>query len=89
MKIKQPSIYYEEDANGLTSGLPFMNIQKGDNIPGVLFIAAAFDSDELVEGSENEVVKDVVFQSFYNSELLRNKLDEDTFDKVRVALGLK
>ena len=88
-KFSQPSIYYEETADGLTNGFPFMNIEKGRNSPAVLFIASVFDSEELVEGSESETVKDVFVQSYYSSTLLKEKLDKETFDKVRETLGLK
>lgn len=89
MRIKQPSIYYEEDANGLTNGFPFMNIEKDQNSPGVLFIASVFDSEDIVEGSEGETVKDVVIQSYYNSELLKEKLGLESYNMIREKIGLK
>ena len=42
-----------------------------------------FDSEDLVEGSETEKIKDVVVQSYYNSDFLRENLDEETYQKVR------
>lgn len=81
--IKQPSIYYEETHEGLTSGFPFMQIDKGQSSPGVLFIASVFDSEDLVEESDTETIKDVVVQSYYNSEFLKEHLDEETYQKVR------
>lgn len=88
-KFSQPSIYYEESPEGLTNGFPFMNIEKGKNAPAVLFIASVYDSEELVEGTSDETVKDVFIQSYYSSTLLKDRLDEDTFNKVRESLGLK
>jgi len=87
--IKQPSIYYEETHEGLTSGFPFMQIDKGESTPGVLFIASVFDSEDLVEGSDTETVKDVVIQSYYNSDFLKEHLDEETYRKVRDTIYLK
>ena len=81
--IKQPSIYYEENHDGLTNGFPFMQIDRGQSSPGVLFIASVFDSEDLVEGSDTETIKDVVVQSYYNSDFLKENLDEETYQKVR------
>jgi hypothetical protein len=89
MSFKQPGIYYEESPDGLTNGLPFMHIEEGTSIPSVLFMGAVFDTDEEVEGSETgEKVKEVVLQSYYSSEALREKLDEETYQKIKIALGL-
>ena len=66
-----------------------MNIEKDQNSPGVLFIASVFDSEDIVEGSEGETVKDVVIQSYYNSELLKEKLGLESYNMIREKIGLK
>ena len=87
--FKQPEIYYEENANGLTNGLPFMHIEDKKTVPSVLFLGAVFDTDEIVEGTETEeTVKEVVLQSYYNSESIKNVLGEEDYNKLKVALGL-
>ena len=89
MSFKQPEIYYEESHEGITNGLPFFHVSSGSKIPTVFFIGSVFDTDELVEGTETgEKVKEVVVQSYYNSQALKESLDEETYFKVKKALGL-
>lgn len=86
----KPEIFYEDysrddESQSLTSGLPFINVPKEHNMPGVLFICEARDiSDE-----DNELEKEIIVHSYYNSLELKDKLDEETYDKVRIAIGLK
>ena len=86
----KPEIYYEDysygdESKSLTSGLPFINVPEERSMPGVLFICEARD----ISGEDNELEKEIVVHSYYNSLALKDKLDEETYDKVRVAIGLK
>ena len=87
--IQQPEIFYEEDAQGLSNGLPFMKMNKNNTVPKVLFIGACSETDELVEGTETgETVTEIVMQSYYNSEALKMALTEDEYTRVKRKLGL-
>ncbi len=86
----KPEIYYEDysygdESKSLTSGLPFINVPKDRNMPGVLFICEARDISE----EDNELEKEIIVHSYYNSLELKDKLDEETYDRVRIAIGLK
>jgi len=86
----KPEIYYEDysykdESQTLTSGLPFINVPEGRNMPGVLFICEARNISE----EDNDLEKEIVVHSYYNSLELKDKLDEETYDKVRIAIGLK
>ncbi len=86
----KPEIYYEDysykdESESLTSGLPFINVPKDHNMPSALFICEARDISE----EDNELEKEIVVHSYYNALELKDKLDEVTYDKVRVAIGLK
>lgn len=86
----KPEIYYEDYSHGdesksLTSGLPFINVPEDRSMPGVLFICEARD----ISKEDNELEKEIIVHSYYNSLELKDKLDEETYDKVRVAIGLK
>tara|TARA_B000000557_G_C20715277_1_gene417703 strand:- start:29 stop:382 length:354 start_codon:yes stop_codon:yes gene_type:complete len=86
----KPEIYYEdysygEENSSITSGLPFINVPNDHNMPSVLFICEARDISE----EENDLEKEIIVHSYYNSLELKDKLDSVTYDKVRMALGLK
>ena len=85
-KFSQPGIFYEETHEGLTNGFPFMEIEKEKSIPNVLFIGAVQDTDEQI--NESEVVKEVVMQSYFNSEAIKRVLDEDQYNNIKKSLGL-
>lgn len=87
-KFNQPGIFYEETAEGLSSGFPFMEIQKEQKIPNVLFIGAVQDTDERIEDS-SDTIKEIVMQSYYNSEAIKKALDEETYNSLKLALGLR
>ena len=87
-KFNQPGIFYEETAEGLSSGFPFMEIQKEQKIPNVLFIGAVKDTDERIEDS-SDTIKEIVMQSYYNSEAIKKVLDEETYSSLKLALGLR
>ena len=88
-KFKQPSIFYEESAEGLSAGFPFMQIEKDESIPNVLFVGAISDTGERFEEESSETVKELVMQSYYNSEAIKQALDEETYNKLKVMLGLR
>lgn len=87
--FKQPGIFYEENQEGLSAGFPFMELQKNESIPNVLFIGAVQDTNERISEDSSETIKEIVMQSYYNSESLKKVLDEETYDKVKISLGLK
>ena len=86
----KPEIFYEDYSNNdssetLTSGLPFINVPDGHNMPGVLFICEARD----ISSEDNELEKEIIVHSYFNSLELKDKLDKETCDNVRMAIGLK
>ena len=87
--FKQPSIFYEENVEGLSAGFPFMQIEKNESIPNVLFVGAISDTDERIDDESSETIKELVMQSYYNSEAIKSVLDEKTYNELKVALGLR
>ena len=79
----RPEIVYEESADGLTAGLPFIDVPEDKNMPSVLFM---YESRKI---QEEELEKEIVLHSYANMLQLKDKLDAEDYDKVRVALGLK
>ena len=88
-KIVQPEIFYEESVEGISHGLPFMKMTNNDTVPKVLFIGACKDTDEVVEGSElGETITEIVMQSYYNSDAIKEVLPHETYTQLKKDLGL-
>ena len=88
-----PEIMYEEptEEGGLTSNIPFIPVPEGEKMPNCLFIfesspTGEYEPDAL--GEEQPVMELVLFQ-YANMMTLKDKLDVETFNKVRLALELE
>jgi len=80
-----PEIYYEENKEGITAGLPFINVPKEKSMPSCMFICEV----RPVEEEDNEVEKEIIVHSLANMTVLKQQLDIETYNKVRLALGLE
>ena len=80
-----PEIFYEENKEGLTGGFPFINVPSDKSMPSCIFICEVRDVNE----EDNEIEKEVVAHSYANMTLLKQKLDKETYNEVRKALGLE
>lgn len=76
-----PEIFYEEGQDGLTRGLPFVNIPQDKAMPSAMFICEIRDAED--------DMKDLAVHMFANMSVLKQELDEESYDKVRSALGLE
>ena len=76
-----PEIFYEESQEGLTKGLPFVSIPKEKAMPSALFICEVRDAED--------DMKDLAVHMFANMTVLKQELDEESYNKVRSALGLE
>lgn len=88
-QAKLPILYYEEDGSG--NPFPYIEVQKDEDYPKVLFIheyrhTGEFEPDE--EGNDAPII-DMILHKFVDMEFLKEALDPETNDKVRVALGMK
>jgi hypothetical protein len=79
----KPEIMYEETADGLTAGLPFIDVPEDKNMPTVLFM---YESRKI---QEEELEKEIILHSYASMLQLKDKLSAEDYDKVRIALGLK
>ena len=80
-----PEIFYEEDNKGLTGGLPFVNVPEDKSMPSCMFICEVRPVCE----EDNEIEKEVIAHSLANMTVLKQKLDQESYNKVRVAIGLQ
>jgi hypothetical protein len=76
-----PEIYYEEDSEGLTKGLPFISVPNDKFMPTALFICEIRDAED--------EKKDMAIHMFANMSALKVKLNSEVYDDIRIALGLK
>ena len=76
-----PEIFYEETQEGLTRGLPFVNIPKDKAMPSALFICEVRDAED--------DMKDLAVHMFANMTVLKQELDQESYNRVRAALGLE
>ena len=81
-----PEIYYEENAEGVTRGLPFVKVPENKSMPSAMFLCEIKDIKE--EEVDQEV--DLTLHMYANMTVLKERLDLETYNKVReIGLGLE
>lgn len=85
-----PEISYELDDNGISGRFPFIHVPAGEEMPKLLYILESRQTDETDLSAEGEQMP--VFQldmhQYADMAVLKSSLPPDTFDAVRLALGL-
>jgi len=91
MKNWIPEICYEEDAEGMSSHIPFVHVPVGEVMPSFIFIFESRETGEHEPGEDGNPlpIYDMDLHQFADMTTLKNNLDSNTFDKVRLALGLE
>jgi hypothetical protein len=85
--FKQPEILYEESADGVSKGIPFMKIENSEGVPSVLFIGSAHDSEE--KNEEGETIVDLIMHMYIDASTISSILSEEEYEKLRLGLGFK
>lgn len=85
-----PEILYEENPDGLSSNIPFIQVPEGEEMPKVLFIFETRETGEFEPGLDGEEmpVTEMDLHQYANMITLKNNLPPDVYDVVRKALGL-
>ena len=81
-----PEICYEDfgkENKSLTSGIPFIDVPEDHNMPAMLFM---YESRKV---KDQEFEREIALHSYANMMHLKEKLDPELYDKVRLSLGLK
>jgi len=91
MKNWIPEICYEEDANGMSSHIPFVQVPNGQEMPKMLFVFESRETGEFEPGEDGNPLPifDMELHQFADMSILKDKLESKDFDKVRIALGLE
>ena len=86
-----PELMYEDDEGGQASKIPFIMVPKEEEMPKILFVFESRETGDFEPGAEGEEVPVVQWDlhQYADMAVLKDKLDTETFDKVRGALGLE
>ena len=86
-----PEICYEDDDDGLTSKIPFIEVPKNEKMPNILFIFEARETGEFEPGPSGEAmpIVDLDLHQFADMNVLKESLTRSMYDSVRVVLGLE
>jgi len=85
-----PEIMYEEIEEGLSSNIPFIMVPNDELMPKMIFIFESRDTGELEPNEEGNPVPilEMDLHQYADMLVLKEGLDEETYDKVRKCLGL-
>ena len=86
-----PEICYEEDAEGVRSHIPFIQVPVDQEMPKFLFIFESQETGEFEPGDDGNPlpIYNMDLHQYADMATLKTNLDPETFDKVRAALGLE
>jgi len=86
-----PEIMYESDSSGTSSKIPFILVPQNQQMPKLLFVFESRDSGEKEPGPDGSEMPifEMDLHQYADMSVLKNSLDADTFDRVRLALGLE
>ena len=86
-----PEIMYEEASEGLSSHLPFIQVPTEEDMPRMLFIFESRETGEFEPGDEGEdlPVYEMDLHQYADMALLKARLTEEEYDRVRNVLGLE
>ena len=87
-----PEILYEESGEDtLSSSIPFIPVPSGEHMPAFIFIFESRETGEFEPGPEGEdlPVTELDLHQYADMAILKEKLDPESFDRVRGVLGLE
>jgi glutamate formiminotransferase len=91
-KPKLPVILYEESKTGEAANpIPYIEVGMSEEMPSVLFISEYKETGEYEPDPQfgSRPIVDMLIHKYVDLDHLKTKLDEETYDKIRVALGMK
>ena len=86
-----PEIMYEDTEEGMTSNIPFIMVPAEETMPRMIFIFESRETGEFEPNLEGEPVPilEMDLHQYADMLILKEGLDEQTYDKVRKCLGLQ
>ena len=87
-----PEIMYEEyEEDSLSGGLPFIQVPNDKEMPDIIFMFGSQETGEFepdLDGEPQPIMEMELFQ-YANMHYLKEALDPENYDKVRICLGLE
>ena len=85
-----PEILYEEGDEG-NSNIPFIMVPNDQEMPTFLYVFESRETGEIEPGLDGEDVPVVQWDlhQYADMSVLKEKLDFDVYDEIRIALGLE
>jgi hypothetical protein len=86
-----PEIMYEENEEGISSKIPFVLVPKDKTMPSLIYIFESRETGEYEPGLNGDPVPilEMDLHQYADMSILKDRLDETTYDVVRNALGLE
>ena len=86
-----PEICYEDESEGLSSHIPFIQVPPEEAMPSIIYIFESQETGEFEPGLDGDPVPVVQLDLHQYADLavLKSKFDGESYDKVRTALGLE
>lgn len=86
-----PEIMYEDTEEGMTSNIPFIMVPAEETMPRMIFIFESRETGEFEPNLEGDPVPilEMDLHQYADMLILKEGLDEQTYDKVRKCLGLQ
>jgi len=86
-----PEIMYEDDAEGLSSHIPFIMVPAAETMPKILFIFESRETGEFEPGNDGEPIPiiEMELHQYADMQELKKGLTEAEYNKVRSVLGLE
>lgn len=87
-----PEIMYEDNGElGMSSQIPFIPVPEAEIMPEILYIFESRETGDFEPGPEGEdlPVTEMDLHQYADMSVLKSNLDNETYDKVRVSLGLE
>ena len=87
-----PEIMYEDSGEmSMSSHIPFIPVPTDEEMPEILYVFESRETGEFEPGPEGEElpVTEMDLHQYADMNVLKSRLDEETYDKIRIALGLE
>ncbi|HIL26887.1 MAG TPA: hypothetical protein EYG21_05825 [Nitrospinaceae bacterium] len=86
-----PEICYEEESDGISSHIPFVQVPLGEEMPKILYIFESQETGEHEPGLDGNPVPVIQLDLHQYADLaiLKSKFDKTSYDNIRTALGLE
>jgi len=87
-----PEIMYEDPSEiGASSSIPFIPVPQEETMPQLLYIFESRETGETEPGPDGEElpVTEMDLHQYADMAILKNKLDVEIYNKVRLALNLE